>query len=110
VPGSLLHQGVTITCPHGGSATVTPANTRVSVGGNPVLLVDDASTVAGCAFNISGAPSPCMRVQWLAPATRVTVTGKPVLLSSSVGLCVNAGGVPQGPATVPGYQTQVSGQ
>jgi hypothetical protein len=49
-------------------------------------------------------------VQWLAPATRVTVTGKPVLLSSSVGLCVNAGGVPQGPATVTGYQTQVSGQ
>ena len=106
----LLHQGITITCPHGGSGQLVPSNTSVMVGGQPVAVVSDTTTIAGCAFNISGTPSPCLQVQWLMPATRVTAGGTPVLLSSSVALCVAAGSVPQGPATVSGFQTKVSGQ
>jgi hypothetical protein len=110
MPGYLLHEGITITCPHGGSATLSLTNARVSVAGQLVALATDPTTVAGCAFNVAGALSPCVRVQWLLPTTRVSIAGTPVLLSTSVGLCLQAGGVPQGPAQVSGYQTRVSAQ
>jgi len=106
----VLQSGLTVTCPHGGTATVTPATTDVVLGGQPVLVANDVTTVAGCAFNISGSPSPCTTVMWQMPATRVTAGGQPVLLSSSIALCSNAAGVPQGPATVTGFQTRVSAQ
>ncbi len=106
----VLDAGATITCPHGGQATVVPRATRVSLGGNPPLLVDDVATIAGCAFNVSGAPSPCLRLQWLMPATRATVESSPVLLSSSVAMCLNAAGAPQGTALVSGFQTRVQAQ
>jgi hypothetical protein len=108
VPAFVLDGGTSITCPHGGQVTVVARSARVSLGGKPPLLVDDQATVAGCAFNVSGAPSPCVRVQWLLPAVRVTVEGTAVLLQSSVGLCVNAAGAPQGPAVVMGHQTRVT--
>jgi hypothetical protein len=110
MPGYVLHQGITITCPHGGSGHLTPSNTNVTVGGKSVAVMSDTTTIAGCAFNVSGAPSPCVQVQWLMPATRVTVGGTPVLVSSSVALCTAAGSVPQGPATVSGFQTKVQAQ
>lgn len=112
MPGFLLDGGTSIACPHGGRATVPPRSPRVSLGGQPPYVVDDfaAPAIAGCAFTVGGAPSPCLRLQWLAPATRVTVGGSPVLLSSSVGLCLNAAGAPQGTAIVSGFQTKVQGQ
>ncbi len=60
-------------CPHGGQVTVVPRATRASLGGQPPLLVDDVATIAACPLNIAGAPSPCLRVQWQMPATRVTI-------------------------------------
>lgn len=108
--GFILDGGATITCPHGGQATVVPRATRVTLGGKPPLLADDAATVAGCAFNVSGAPSPCLRLQWALPATRATVESSPPLLSTSVGLCLNAAGAPQGTALVTGFQTRVQAQ
>jgi hypothetical protein len=110
VAGFLLDAGATITCPHAGQATVTPKVTRVSVGGKPPLVVNDLFTISGCSFNVSGAPSPCLTIQWLMPAMRVTAESSAVLLSSSVGLCVNAANVPQGTALVTGFQTRVQGQ
>ena len=110
MPGFLLDAGATILCPHGGQATVTPRSTRVKLGGKPPLLVDDVVMISGCAFNFSGAPSPCLRVMWQLPATRVKVESSPVLLSSSVGLCVNAASAPQGTAIVTNFQTRVKGQ
>jgi hypothetical protein len=71
------------------------------------LLASDQVTIAGCAFNVSGAPSPCLQVQWLMPTTRVQIGNGPVVVSTSIGLCVNAAGVPQGPAIVTGFQTRV---
>jgi hypothetical protein len=110
VPGPILDAGATIMCPHGGGATVVPRSTRVSLGGKPPLLVDDVATIAGCPFNVSGAPSPCLAIRWLMPATRVSVESSPVLLASSVGLCVNAAQAPQGTAVVSGVQTRVQAQ
>jgi hypothetical protein len=110
MPGFLLDAGATITCPHGGAATVVPRAVKVSLGGKPPLLVDDVATIAGCAFNVSGAPSPCIRIQWTGPATKVSSAGSPLLLSSSVGLCLNAAGAPQGTALVTGFQTKVQGK
>lgn len=110
MPGYVLDAGATITCPHGGQATVVPRATKVSLGGKAPLLADDVATIAACSFNVSGAPSPCLSVQWTMPATRVTVESSPVLLSSSVGLCVNAARAPQGTALVTGYQTKVQAQ
>lgn len=103
----VLDAGATITCPHGGRVAVVPRATRVALGGKPPLLVDDSNTIAACPFNVSGAPSPCLRVQWTMPATRVTVESSPVLLSSSIALCVNAASAPQGTALVSGFQTRV---
>jgi hypothetical protein len=107
VGAPILDAGATISCPHGGQVTVVPRSTRVRLGGAAPLLVDDVAIVAGCAFNVSGAPSPCLQVQWQAPATRVKVEGSPVLLATSIGLCTNAASAPQGPALVMGYQTRV---
>jgi hypothetical protein len=106
----LLDAATQIVCPHGGQGVATPSNHRVLLGGQPALVVTDQVTIAGCSFNVSGSPSPCVLVQWLAPANRVRVGGTPALLSSSVGLCVNAAQAPQGPATLAGFQTRVQGQ
>jgi hypothetical protein len=51
-----------------------------------------------------------MSVRWQMPALRVTVESSSVLLSSSVGLCMNAASAPQGTALVTGFQTRVQGQ
>ena len=107
----LLDSGATITCPHGGTASVSsPVNSQVTTGGTKVLVVGDLATVAGCTFNVSGAPSPCVRIDWKAAAQRVELAGQAALLSSSVALCVNAAGAPQGKASVSGFQTRASGQ
>ncbi|HVN62493.1 MAG TPA: hypothetical protein VMT59_14635 [Gaiellaceae bacterium] len=106
----LLDAPTQVICPHGGQGLATPSNSKVLLGGSPALVVSDQVTIAGCSFNISGAPSPCISVQWLAPATRVTIGGTAALLSTSVALCTNAAGAPQGPGTLSGFQTKVQGQ
>jgi hypothetical protein len=109
MPGNLLHVNATVMCPHGGQATVAPAQARVLVSGNPVTTVADPYTIAGCVFNVSGKPQPCVTIRWLAPAARVTVNGSPVLLNTSTGLCQSAEQVPQGPPVVPVVQQRVVG-
>jgi hypothetical protein len=106
----LLDAPTQVICPHGGLGVATPSNSKVLLGGSPALVVTDQVTIAGCSFNVSGAPSPCISVQWQAPATRVTIAGTAALLSTSVALCTNAAGAPQGPGTLSGFQTRVQGQ
>jgi hypothetical protein len=106
----ILQYGCTIRCPHGATASAQTTNMRVKVGGGYALLVTDVFTIAGCPFVLPGpTPHPCMTIRWLLPAFRVRVTGKPVLLQSSIGLCLAADGIPQGVALVSGVQNQVSG-
>lgn len=113
MPGFLLHVGATITCPHGAQASIVSTNQRVKVNGMPVALFSDVTTVAGCPFQVpigtGTKPQPCIKVQWLVPATRVRVMGQFVLLQSSSGLCQSPEQIPQGPPTVATTQTRVTG-
>ncbi len=106
---ALVHVGAVIMCPHGGQATIIPSQTRVLVSGQPVATLADQVLVAGCAFNVLGAPSPCVRVQWLTPATRVLVQGAPAILQSSSGLALNPTQAPQGPPVIVMTQPRVQG-
>ena len=110
MPGPLFHVGATAMCSHGGQVQTVSTNTRVLVGGMPVATVGDQFVVAGCAFNVSGTPHPCVKVQWLTPATRVQVNGQPVILQSTTGLGLAGDQAPQGPPTIAATQTRVIGQ
>lgn len=89
--------------------SVIPTGPRVFVSGMPVATVADQFLVAGCAFNIAGAPHPCVRVQWIVPAARVKVNLMPVILQVSGGLCLAADQAPQGPPIVSATQPRVMG-
>ncbi len=108
MPGPLFHVGATATCPHGGPINVISSNARVLVSGMPVATMGDQYLVAGCAFTIPP-PQPCIRVQWLVPATRVLVNGQPAILQTSVGLCLGPTQAPQGPPMIIATQPRVIG-
>jgi hypothetical protein len=105
----LLTAASTMMCPHGGTVMPVPGGTQV-VAGAPVLRVGDTCTIVGCAFNIAGALSPCVTVQWSGPASHLTVGGAPALTEASVGLCLAAAQAPQGTVLIAATQAQVSGQ
>lgn len=105
----IMQMGCQIQCPHGGLATVIPSNTRVKVDTGFALLSSDIMTITGCPFTIGTTPSPCVTIQWVNDATQVKILGKPVLLDTSLGLCKNPAGVPQGNAIVNGVQRRVKG-
>lgn len=91
MPGFLLHQGATVLCTHGGQAQPTAPNPRVRVGGQMIVTQAAPHTVAGCPFNVSGAPSPCITAQWTVAATRVRAGMQPVSLQDSQAICVPNG-------------------
>jgi len=91
MPGPILHVGATVLCSHGGQATPTAPNPRVSVGGQPVATIAAPYTVAGCAFVPPGGNGPCVTGQWTVGATRVMATGQPVVLMTGVSTCVPTG-------------------
>ena len=99
----------TVMCPHAGQAVLTTANTDVLVDGAPVLLQSDAHAIAGCVFTVVGVASPCLTIRWVSAATRTAVRGTPVLLQTSVGLCLNAAQAPQGTAIVAQTQQTAKG-
>jgi hypothetical protein len=109
----LQHVGLTAMCPHGSPINVISTNMRVLVMGQPVAVLGDMYMVAGCPFQIpvgpATKPSPCLTVQWTMPAVRVKVMGRPVLLKSSVGLCLSLEPIPQGPPNVQLTQMRVRG-
>ncbi|QSJ19380.1 hypothetical protein JYQ62_12040 [Nostoc sp. UHCC 0702] len=110
MPGFLLHVGASAICPHGGQVSVIPSNTRVLVSGQPVATLADTYLVAGCAFTVPPSkPQPCVKVQWLVPATRVLINGQPAILQTSPGLCQSPEQIPQGPPIVAATQTRVIG-
>ena len=114
MPGFLLHVGAVVTCPHQGPATTPPTQPRVLVSGQPVATSANAYLVAGCIFTLPGPkPSPCVRVQWSALATRVFLNGAPALVvpgpGPAPGLCLSPEQAPQGPPMVSAVQTRVFG-
>ncbi len=107
-----LHVAATVLCPHAGQVSATSTNPRVTVGGQAVVTVSDAFTIAGCVFTLPTVPpkpQPCVRVQWIVPATRVRVGGSPALLRDSTGLCLSAEQIPQGPPNVVLTQLRTKG-
>ena len=90
MPGTLLHVGATVQCAHIGQAQPTMPNPRVTVSGQPTVTVAPY-TVAGCLFNVSGVPSPCVTAQWVTAATRITSNGQPLLLLDSQAICAPNG-------------------
>ena len=91
MPVFLLHAGATVLCMHGGQAQPTAPNPRVRVGGQPIVTQAAPHAVAGCPFNVSGSPVPCVTAQWLTAATRVRAGGVPVLLQDSQAVCAPNG-------------------
>jgi hypothetical protein len=109
MPGFLLHVGIIGMCLHGGQLSEITSNMRVSVSNQKVVTVNDIFLIAGCLLSGSVPPNPCITVKWVVPATRVFVSGQPVLLSDSVGLCQTATQAPQGPPTIVSTQLRVKG-
>jgi hypothetical protein len=64
---------------------------RVMVSGQPVSLMPAPYVIAGCPFNVSGAPVPCVTGQWLVGSVRVLSTGQPLVLQTSVSTCIPNG-------------------
>jgi hypothetical protein len=91
VPAPILHLGATVICTHGGQALPTAPNPRVLVSGQPIVTQPAPYAVAGCPFNVSGAPVPCLTAQWVSGATRLFSNGAPVLLFNSQAICAPNG-------------------
>jgi hypothetical protein len=112
MPGPLVHVGAVGMCPHLGQMSVISSNVRVFVSGMPVATLADQFPILGCIFQIPATPPiphPCVRAQWILPATRVFVNGLPAILQVSAGLCLAIDMVPQGPATIVSAQPRVIG-
>lgn len=111
MPGFVVTTSSSAICQHGAQVSIISSNTRVLVGGVPVAIQNDQFMVSGCPFQIPvGAgtkPQPCVKLQWIAPATRVRIAGQPVILQSSSGLCLSAEQIPQGAPTVVMVQPRV---
>jgi hypothetical protein len=106
MPGFLLHVGATVLCAHGGQAQPTVPNPRVTVSGQPIVMLTTPYVVSGCALPPPPAANgPCVTAQWVSAATRVTSNGQPVLLLDSQAVCAPTGT----PLVVTVTQIRVSG-
>jgi hypothetical protein len=106
--GKVLTTATVASCPHGGQASFVASQSAVQIDSAPALVVSDTTTIAGCSFMIGNVPSPCLTVQWQAPATKVTAGGTAVLLDSSTGLCMSAASAPQGSLQITQVQAKVT--
>jgi hypothetical protein len=100
----LLTADATVTCPHGGQATITPAQSAVAAG-DSVCTESDQVTIAGCPFMIGNTPSPCVSVQWQTTSTSSKAGGAAILTTGSEGLCFSAASAPQGTLILAPAQT-----
>jgi hypothetical protein len=103
---AVLTTATVASCPHGGQASFSAGQRAVLADSAPVLVVTDTATIAGCPFVVGTVASPCLTVQWSAPATKVTADGAPVLLESSVGLCLSGASAPQGTLQISSVQSR----
>lgn len=92
MPGFILHFGATVICAHGGQAQPTAPNPRVSVSGQPTVLMTAPYVVAGCTLPPPPAANgPCVSAQWLTGTTRVMSDGQPLVVQSSQAICAPTG-------------------
>jgi hypothetical protein len=90
--GFLIHVGAQVLCSHAGQATPVTPNPRVTVSGQPTVLMTSPYAVAGCTLppppNGNG---PCVTAQWVSGTTRVQSNGQPLLVQSSQAICTPTG-------------------
>ncbi len=92
MPGFLVHVGAQVLCSHAGQATPTVPNPRVTVSGQPTVLITASYVVAGCTLPAPPtANGPCVTGQWLIGTTRVLSNGQPLVVQSSTSICVPTG-------------------
>src|SRR5215510_7972203 len=92
MPGFLVHVGAQGMCSHGGQAQPTVPNPRVTVSGQPTVLITAPYVVAGCAFPPPPAANgPCVTAQWLVGRPRVLSNGQPLVVQSSQAICAPTG-------------------
>ena len=111
MPGGTLNLYSVLQCPHGGTVSIVSANGRVKAGGAFVALATDQFLITGCPFMIPATPpipSPCLTVQWIVTDLSSKVNQVPTLSQGSVGLCLNAAQVPQGPVVIAATQPLVT--
>ena len=105
MPGFLVHVGAQVLCAHAGQATPTAPNPRVTVSGQPTVLITAPYVVAGCTLPPpTAANGPCVSAQWTSGTTRVLSNGQPLLVQSSQSVCTPTGT----PLIVSATQTRVS--
>ena len=105
MPGFLVHVGAQVLCSHVGQATPTVPNPRVTVSGQPTVLMTAPYVVAGCTFPPPPAANgPCITAQWLMGTTRVLSNGQPLVVQSSQAICAPTGT----PLLIVATQTRVS--
>jgi hypothetical protein len=112
--GNTLNVNSTLKCPHGGSVQIISTNVRVKVDSAYAALATDQFLISGCPFQIpvgvGTVPSPCLTVQWILTDLRSKVGSMPTLSQSSVGLCLNAQQIPQGPVVIANTQMKTKSQ
>ena len=92
MPGFLVHVGAQVLCSHAGQAQPTVPNPRVTVSGQPTVLMTSPYVVAGCALPPPPAANgPCVSAMWLTGSTRVLSNGLPLLVQSSQAICAPSG-------------------
>jgi hypothetical protein len=98
-------------CPHGGLVSISALQATAKAAA-AIVRPGDVFTVAGCALNVSGAPHPCVIVEWQSPATRVKAGDRGsaafVLTTASIGLCKAGDQAPQGTVLIQQTQTRAS--
>jgi hypothetical protein len=105
MPGFLLHVGAQVLCAHAGQATPTAPNPRVTVSGQPTVLMTAPYVVAGCTLPPPPAANgPCVTAQWVSGTTRVLSNGQSLLVQSSQAICTPTGT----PLIIAATQTRVS--
>lgn len=103
---ALLTTASTLKCPHGGSVTAAPMAIKAKAGA-VILTANDTFSIAGCTFSPGGVSQPCISVQWIVTAQKVSHGGGLALTESSVGMCL--GPAPQGTVIVVATQQKVAG-
>jgi uncharacterized protein len=84
----------TLSCPHSGHVTLSTSNAKVKADGQFVMRASDGFTIAGCTFQISGAPHPCVSVRWDVHCEQHKSQGDWSLTQDSVGYCLDANHFP----------------
>jgi len=105
MPGFLVHVGAQVMCSHAGQAQPTVPNPRVTVSGQPTVLIASPYMIAGCTRPPPpSANGPCVTAQWLTGTTRVTSNGQLLVVQSSQAICAPTGT----PLIIAVTQTRVS--